>query len=122
MERVNQCLKTFLHCFVHSCPRKWKDWLLTAEFWYNTCLHSALGRSPFEALFGRQPRLLGLCPQPSAHGKLDEWLTEHTHMNELIKQHLVYAQVRMKNQEDKHCSECQFVVGDMVYMKLQPYA
>jgi transposase InsO family protein len=42
MERVNQCLETFLCCFVHACPRKWYAWLATTEFWYNTSHHSAL--------------------------------------------------------------------------------
>ena len=23
-ERVNQCLETYLHCFVHACPTKWR--------------------------------------------------------------------------------------------------
>jgi hypothetical protein len=31
-ERVNQCLETFLRCFVHACPKKWKTWLAAAEF------------------------------------------------------------------------------------------
>jgi transposase InsO family protein len=35
-ERVNQCLETFLRCFVHACPRQWHHWLDLAEFWYNT--------------------------------------------------------------------------------------
>jgi hypothetical protein len=48
-KRVNQCLETFLRCFVHACPKKWKDWLPAVEFWYNTSFHSSLGRSPFEA-------------------------------------------------------------------------
>jgi hypothetical protein len=30
-ERVNQCLKTFLHCFVHACPKEWSKWLPLAE-------------------------------------------------------------------------------------------
>lgn len=38
-ECVNQCLETFLHCFVHTCPSKWHQWLHLAEFWYNTCFH-----------------------------------------------------------------------------------
>ena len=54
-ERVNQCMETFLRCFVHACPTKWIQWLSLAEFWYNTSCHSALGRSPFEVLYGHPP-------------------------------------------------------------------
>jgi transposase InsO family protein len=61
-ERVNQCLETFLRSFVHSCPNKWSAWLPQAEFWYNTCPHSSLGMSPFEVLYGRAPRHLGILP------------------------------------------------------------
>jgi transposase InsO family protein len=71
-ERVNQCLETFLRFFVHSYPRKWKDWLAAAEFWYNTSSHSSLGRSPFEALYGKQLRVLGLTLLAVAQGKLDD--------------------------------------------------
>lgn len=55
-ERVNQCLKTFLRCFVHACPARWIQWLPLVEFWYNTSTHSALGRIPFEVLYGYPPR------------------------------------------------------------------
>jgi hypothetical protein len=65
---------------------------------------------------------MGLCPQPYARGKLDEWLNRHLNMNEFIKQHLVQTPRCMKKQADKHHSESEFAVGDMVYMKLQPYA
>lgn len=51
-ERLNQCVETYLRCFVHACPSKWSQWLSSAEFWYNTCDHSAIGRTPFEALYG----------------------------------------------------------------------
>jgi len=61
-ERLNQCLETFLRCLVSSCPRKWKDYLPLAQFWYNTTMHSALGRSPFEVLYGHPPRMLGITP------------------------------------------------------------
>jgi hypothetical protein len=104
-ERLNQCLETFLHCFVHACPKKWKEWLPVAEFWYNTSFHPALSISPFEALFGCQPRLLGLDPTPTAKSLLDDWLTERAAMNQLIHQHLVLAQSRMKHQADKRRSE-----------------
>jgi hypothetical protein len=59
-------------------------------------MHSVLGHSLFEALFGCKPRVLGLCPQPSSNGKLDEWLKECANVTELFRQHLVRAQVHMK--------------------------
>lgn len=42
-------------------------------------------------------------------------------MNELLKQHLLRAQHRMKSQADKNRSERSFSVGELVYLKLQPY-
>jgi transposase InsO family protein len=51
-EHVNRCLETFLRCFVSACPKKWVSCLVLAEYWYNTCFHSAIGHSPFEAMYG----------------------------------------------------------------------
>jgi transposase InsO family protein len=59
-EQVNQCLETYLRCCVHSCPRQWYSWISLAEFWYNTCFHTALGKSPFEVLYGHTSSQLGL--------------------------------------------------------------
>lgn len=61
-ERVNQCLEAYLRCFVQACPKQWSKWLALAEFWYNTCYHSSLGKTPFEVLYGHPPRHLGINP------------------------------------------------------------
>jgi hypothetical protein len=66
-ERLNQCLETFLHYSVHSCPKQWSKWLAVAEFWYNTSFHSSLGRTPFEALYGYAPRQFGLSSDTQFH-------------------------------------------------------
>jgi hypothetical protein len=42
-------------------------------------------------------------------------------MQSLIKQHLHRAALRMKQLEDKHQLEREFAMGDMVFLKLQPY-
>jgi transposase InsO family protein len=59
-ERLNQTMETFLCCFVNACPNKWFSWLSLAEFWYNTSPHSATGFSPFQALYGHEPRHFGI--------------------------------------------------------------
>lgn len=119
-ERVNQCLETYLRCFVNACPKKWKSWLPTAEFWYNTSHHSALNCSPFEVLYGRRPRSLGLTVDATTPSDLSDWLHERHTMQNLVRQHLLRAQDRMKRQADKKRSERIFSVGDWVYLKLQP--
>jgi hypothetical protein len=121
-ERVNQCVETFLRCSVHACPRQWSKWLSLAEFWYNTSYHSALGRSPFEALYGHSPKHFGISSDQQLHSEdLEQWLTERNLLNDLLQHHLHRAQQRMKHQADKHRSEREFAVGDMVYLRLQPY-
>lgn len=92
-ERVNQCLETYLRCFVHSCPRQWLKWISLAEFWYNTSFHSALGRSPFEVLYGHTPKHFGITnevvsPIPDVASQVAERET----MLAAVHQHLLRAQ------------------------------
>ena len=118
-ERINQCLEAFLRCYVHACPRQWSSWLDVAEFWYNTSMHAALGRSPFEVLYGFAPQQFGLhAAQDSPISDLSEWLRDRELMTDLIKQHLHRAKQRMKKQADANRSERQFQPEDWVFLKL----
>lgn len=121
-ERVNQCLVTFLRCFVHSCPRQWLKWIPLTEYWYNTSLYSALGRSPFEVLYGHPPRHFGIANSAAMPvSNAATMLSERTTMLASVRQHLLRAQQRMKTQADKNRSERSFKVGDHVYLRLQLY-
>jgi transposase InsO family protein len=51
-ERVNQCVETFLRCFISACLTKWINWIYLAEFWYNMTWHSSLNYSPFFVMYG----------------------------------------------------------------------
>lgn len=121
-ERLNQCLEAFLRCSVHSFPSKWSRWLPLAEFWYNTSFQSAIGRTPFEVLYGYPPRQLGIVdPNECTVPDLADWLKERASLTAMIQQQLLQAQQRMKSQADQHRSERAFEIGDLVYLKLQPY-
>lgn len=89
-ERINQRMETYLRCFVHACPSKWNQWLGSAEFWYNSSFHSAIGKSPFEALYGYAHRHFGIFSEDLAPmGELSGWLREREVMNNLLRQHLL---------------------------------
>jgi hypothetical protein len=121
-ERVNQCLETYLRCFVHACPTQWCSWLPLAEYWYNTCFHTSLQTTPFFALYGHNPNHFGISPVSDiAIPDLATWMQQRNVMTDLLKQHLLRAQTRMKRQADKGRSERTFQVGEFVYLKLQPY-
>lgn len=121
-ESLNQCVEAFLRCTVHACPRLWSKWISLAEYWYNTAFQSALGRTPFEVLYGQQPRHLGIVdPQAATVPDLEKWLSERNLLTTLIQQQLLRAQQRMKHQADEKRSERTFPEGDMVFLKLQPY-
>lgn len=112
-ERVNQCMETYLRCFISSCPTKWSKWLSLAEFWYNTTYHTAIKTSPFKALYGHAPRYLGITDTSIPVVKdLHEWLQERQVMTALLRQHLHRANNRMKVFADAKRSERSFQVGD----------
>lgn len=121
-ERVNQCLENYLRCMCFETPRKWYHWLSLAEWWYNTSYHTSLNLTPFQALYGFPPPMvaeviLPNCPDDSARNLLRNRQLAH----ELIKDNLLKGQARIKHQADKHRSERVLEVGDMVYLKMQPY-
>jgi len=122
-ERVNQCLEMYLRCAVSDGPKKWHAWLGQAEFWYNTNFHTAIGCSPFKALYGYDPDL-GVSPSlsSSTQPSVSEFMTDRVLLLGIFKDNLLRAQNHMKQAADRHRSDVVFQVGDKVLLKLQPYA
>ncbi|CAM8876911.1 unnamed protein product [Rhodiola kirilowii] len=120
--RLNQCLKHYLRAMCFRQPAHWSKWLSMAEFWYNSAYHSALKCSLFEVLYGYPPPSVPRLKdeQPSV-AVVTEFATRHAQMTRYLTESLKQAQNRMKVQADKSRSEREFCVGDLVFLKFQPY-
>ena len=121
-EVVNRCLETYLRCMVHETPREWAKWISLAEWWYNTTFHSSTHTTPYEVVYGQPaPVHMPYLPSDSRVDTIDKSLQAREAAIKLMKFHLTRAGNRMKQQADKKRSDREFLVGDLVYVKLQPY-
>jgi hypothetical protein len=106
--------------FLHL--KKWHSWLSVAEWWHNTTFHTSLKMTPFQALYGRPPPQIVEQLLPREDNQQDLIPSPTTaEIAQQIKQNLLQAQDIMKLYADKNRSERTLKVGDMVYLKLQPY-
>ena len=121
-EVVNKCVETYLRCVAGQFPHSWSKWLTLAEFWYNTNYHTSLEMTPFQALYGIMPPLhIPYISGDSPIAAVDQMLKEREDMMKVLHCQLKKAQDRMKVQADHHRIERVFQIGDMVFLKLQPY-
>jgi hypothetical protein len=103
-------------------PKQWPRWLAWAEYWYNTNYHASLKSTPFEALYGRVPPVLIKGDVSlSAVEEVNKLTAERNVMLREMQEQLLKAQDQMRAQANKHRREVEYQVGDMVYLKIQPY-
>jgi len=115
-------LEAYLRCFTEDHPHTWYQYLHLAELWHNTAHHSAIGTSPFHALYGRPPpTILDLLHTPRADTTISDLLHQHTLVLHALKHNLRKTCQRMCNQENRHHSDRTFNVDDWVWVRLQPY-
>lgn len=121
-EVVNRTLEQYLRCFTCDKPKKWNEWLSWAEYSYNTSVHSSTKMIPFQVVYGREPpKLVAYIPGTTKVKEVDDYLRDRDELLRKLRANLVTAQNRMKVQADCHRRELNFNVGDLVYIKLQPY-
>ena len=118
----NRGLEQYLRAFTADRPSKWANFLPWAELALNCFHHAALGTSPFRALYGREPPLLVAAP-PSAKTppKAADLIRQRGELLVELRRNLERACVSMAATANRHRRHVEFDVGDLVWLKLQPY-
>ena len=122
-ERMNQLLEEYLRHYVSASQRNWLELVDVAQFCYNLQQSSATGKSPFEVIFGVQPRTPnevaiqksgGACPAAYRFALGRQEMVDEAHSS------LEKAVRRMKKYADQRRRPLEFEVGDQVLLKLTP--
>ncbi|XP_026400580.1 uncharacterized protein LOC113296490 [Papaver somniferum] len=78
--------------------------------------------TPFQDLYGYQlPHLAFPLHSTTFVQVVQDYLYDRDHMLQMLREDLLKVQTRMKFFSDKHRTDRTFAVGDMVFLKLQPY-
>lgn len=121
-EVVNRCLEVYLRCLTGSRPKKWVTCLPWAEFWFNSNYNRSTKMSPFQALYGREPPLLLQGTTiPSNIAAVNELQEGRDELIADLRANLLKSQDMMRTYANKHRRDVEYQIGDLVYLKLQPY-
>ena len=78
--------------------------------------------TPFQALYGYPPpSWKELATTQTKVASVKELLDESQKVVQILKENLVIARNRMKQQVDQHRTEREFEVGEWIFVRLQPY-
>jgi hypothetical protein len=100
----------------------WVKWLHLGEHCYNTTFHMSIGMTPFRALYGYDaPTFVDLVFGERKAPKAKDWIIESQEILKLLKESLQTTQNRQNISADRHMIERSFEVGDLVFLRLQPY-
>uniref|UniRef100_A0A2N9J7H4 Chromo domain-containing protein n=1 Tax=Fagus sylvatica TaxID=28930 RepID=A0A2N9J7H4_FAGSY len=101
--------------FTSSRPKEWARWIPWAQFCYNSSVHSSTKKTPFEVVYGRKPpTLLSYVAGTAKTEAVDKELLTRDEILKELRQNIQQAQVRMKQNADKHRRDVEFAVGDWV--------
>lgn len=118
-ERSNQTIENMLRAYIgYDLNRKWVDDLKEIEFTINSHPSEATGISPFQCLYGFEPRQGWTIPSNDVDSEIQIDLQEH---REQVRKdalaHLAYSRANMARKYDSTRHERDLKVGDNVYVE-----
>jgi hypothetical protein len=121
-EIMNKWVEGYLRNYVSGQQRAWVKWLHLGEYCYNTTHHMSIGMTPFRALYGYEAMTFAdVVFGDSRAPKAKDWIQDSQDILRALKENMRVAQDQQKMYADRHRTERSFEVGDLVFLRLQPY-
>lgn len=121
-ERTNRCIEDILRHYVNAHKTDWEQWLPTAEFAYNSAVNSSTGYTPFQAVYGENPRqpldvfsdAFMVHTRTSAVPAVESLLMRHQTILHDLQHNIKRAQERMTSNANKtRRPHEEYLVGDL---------
>ena len=113
-ERFNRVLADSLALFVKKNQKDWDRYVPYVQFAYNSARSESTQFSPFYLMHGREPRLPIDVAYDLPKNFIEDFDTRFTEARGLVKQNLMEARWKQKQQYDKRHRDVQFEVGQKV--------
>jgi hypothetical protein len=122
-EVVNRSLGDLLRSLVTEHHSSWDQILPQAEFAYNDSVNRSTGRSPFQILYGTQPRGVSELRESeqaaTSSASTEEFAEAMQDLHSQVKQRLMKSNQEYKCRADQQKRRLQFEVGDLVLAHLR---
>jgi hypothetical protein len=120
---VNRGLGDLLRSLVTEHHSSWDNVLPQAEFAYNDSVNWSTGKSPFQIVYGTQPRgvseLRELEQTATSSASAEEFTEGMKELHGKVKQRMIDSNQESKHRADQHQRQIQFEVGDLVLAHLR---
>jgi hypothetical protein len=120
---VNRSLGDLLRSLVMEHHSSWDNILTQAYFAYNDSVNRSTGKSPFQFLYGIQPRgvseLRDLEQTETSSASIEEFIEAMKELHSRVKERLLKSSQEYKHRADRHQRQLQFEVGNLVMAHLR---
>jgi hypothetical protein len=120
---VNKSLGDLLRSLVTEHHSHWDNILPQAEFAYNDSLNRSTGQSPFQIVYGMQPRgvseLRDSEQTVTRSASAENFVEAMKELHNQVREQLQNSSQEYKRRVDQHKRELQFEVGDLILAHLR---
>ncbi|KAK9881313.1 hypothetical protein WA026_015439 [Henosepilachna vigintioctopunctata] len=121
LERTHLTLKDYFKCYVNEDQNNWDEFLNLAIYAYNTNIHKSTHKTPYELVFGQQPKIPNIMSKPVQKPNYSELANDIARKLQIIRksarENQINAKEKSKGYYDKtHHRTYEFKENDLVLL------